>query len=117
MTYNVHSCVGADGRCDVSRVAAVIAHEKPDIVALQELDVGRPRTGGVDQAHQIATRLGMGFYFNPTVQVAEERYGDALLTALPMTVVRSAALPTMKQVRGLEPRGALWVRIECEGGA
>ncbi len=117
MTYNVHSCVGADRRCDVARVAAVIAHEKPDIVALQELDVGRSRTGGVDQAHQIAARLGMGFYFHPTVQVAEERYGDALLTALPMTVVRSAPLPTLKRVRGLEPRGAIWARIDCEGGA
>lgn len=113
MTYNVHSCVGADRRCDVGRVAAVIAHEKPDIVALQELDVGRSRTGGVDQAHQIATRLGMAFYFHPTIQVAEERYGDALLTALPMTEVKSGPLPTLKRVRALEPRGAIWARIDC----
>ena len=115
MTYNVHSCRGADRRCDVSRIAAVIAHEKPDIVALQELDVGRSRTGGVDQAHLIASRLGMGFHFNASLQVAEERYGDAILTALPMTIVRAAGLPTLRQVRGLEPRGALWARIDCEG--
>jgi endonuclease/exonuclease/phosphatase family metal-dependent hydrolase len=116
MTYNVHSCVGADRRCDVARVAAVIAHEKPDIVALQELDVGRLRTGGIDQAHQIASRLGMAFYFHPTVQVAEERYGDAILTALPMKVMRCAPLPTLRGMRGLEPRGALWVQVESEGG-
>lgn len=117
MTYNVHSCVGADRRCDVARIAAVIAHEKPDIVALQELDVGRRRTGGVDQAHQIAARLGMAFYFHPTVEVAEERYGDALLTALPMTEVRSAALPTLKGMRGLEPRGAIGARFDVGGKA
>ena len=54
LTYNVHRCVGTDRRLDVGRVAEVIAAQAPDIVALQELDVGRARTGGVDQAHEIA---------------------------------------------------------------
>ena len=58
-TYNVHRCLGTDRRLDVGRIAEVIAAEEPDIVALQEVDVGRARTGGVDQAHRIAERLGM----------------------------------------------------------
>ena len=116
MTYNVHSCVGVDGRLDVGRIAAVIAQAKPDIVALQELDVGRSRTGKVDQAHAIASRLGMGFHFNCAMQVEEERYGDAILTALPVRLVRSGALPTLTRVRGLEPRGALWVAVEVAPG-
>jgi endonuclease/exonuclease/phosphatase family metal-dependent hydrolase len=45
MTYNVHRCVGADGRADPRRIAEVIAACQPDMVALQELDVGR-RWGG-----------------------------------------------------------------------
>jgi endonuclease/exonuclease/phosphatase family metal-dependent hydrolase len=116
MTYNVHSCVGVDKRLDVARIAAVIAQSKPDIVALQELDVGRPRTGGIDQAHAIATRLGMAFHFNCAMRVEEEQYGDAILTALPMRLVRSGRLPTLPQVRGLEPRGALWVAVETAPG-
>jgi endonuclease/exonuclease/phosphatase family metal-dependent hydrolase len=121
MTYNVHSCRGVDGRLDVGRIAAVIAKSKPDIVALQEVDVRRSRTGGVDQAHAIAERLGMHFHFNAALQVEEERYGDALLTALPMRVVKSGPLPNLRkvEVRGrrieLEDRGALWVEIEVEG--
>lgn len=119
MTYNVHSCRGVDGRLDVGRVAAVIAQSKPDIVALQELDVHRPRTGRVDQAHAIAERLGMHFHFNAALTVAEERYGDGLLTALPMRLVRSGALPNLPRVkvrgRGLEDRGALWVEIDVDG--
>lgn len=114
MTYNVHSCVGMDGKLDVGRIAAVIAHAKPDIVCLQELDVGRIRTGGEDQAHAIASKLGMGFHFNCAMKVQEEEYGDAILTALPMRLVRRADLP-MSGVRGLEPRGALWVEIEIDG--
>ncbi|OYX34170.1 MAG: endonuclease [Caulobacterales bacterium 32-69-10] len=116
MTYNVHSCVGVDNRLDVGRIAAVIAQSKPDIVCLQELDVGRMRTGGVDQAHAIASRLGMEFHFGPAVKVAEEQYGDAVLTALPMRLVKIGALPTLPRVRGLERRGAVWTAIEIEPG-
>lgn len=115
MTYNVHACVGVDGRLDVGRVAALIAQSKPDIVALQELDVGRPRSGGVDQAHLIASRLGMSFHFNAALKVAEEEYGDAILTALPMRLVRTGPLPTLKRMRGLEARGALWAEVEIDG--
>ena len=59
MTYNVHRCVGADGRADPRRIADVIAACQPDMVALQELDVGRLRTGGIDQVDAIAHPLGM----------------------------------------------------------
>jgi endonuclease/exonuclease/phosphatase family metal-dependent hydrolase len=115
MTYNVHRCVGVDGRLDVGRVAAVIAQCRPDIVALQELDVCRPRTGGVDQAHAIANRLGMAFHFHAALQVQEERYGDAILTTAPLTLIKAAALPGSPAIRALEPRGALWLELEIDG--
>lgn len=112
MTYNVHRCVGMDGQLDVARTARMIALQKPDIVALQELDVGRARTGGVDQAHAIAQLLGMSFHFHAALRVEEERYGDAILTAAPMRLVQAGPLPGSRAVRGLEPRGALWVKID-----
>jgi endonuclease/exonuclease/phosphatase family metal-dependent hydrolase len=112
MTYNVHRCVGVDGRLDVGRVAAVIAAQAPDIVALQELDVGRARTGGVDQAHEIARRLGMASRFHAALQVEEERYGDAIMTALPERLIRAGPLPGDRRFKRLEPRGALWVAIQ-----
>lgn len=115
MTYNVHRCVGTDGRLDVARIAAVIAQGRPDIVALQELDVGRRRTGTVDQAHAIAHRLGMDFHFHAAFQVEEERYGDALLTACPHTVIKAGPLPGSSSIRMLEPRGALWLELEMDG--
>ena len=114
MTYNVHGCVGVDRKLDVGRVAAVIAQCKPDVVALQELDVCRARSGNVDQAHAIASRLGMTFHFNSAMNIAEEKYGDAILTNLPMRLVRSGGLPKPR-LRGLEPRGAVWVAVEADG--
>lgn len=115
MTYNVHRCVGTDRKLDVERVAEVIAAEKPDVVALQELDVLRARTKGVDQAHRLAELLKMSFHFHPAMTVEEELYGDAILTALPERRVKAKSLPLYKRVPGLEPRGALWVEVDVGG--
>lgn len=115
LTYNVHSCVGVDRRLDVERISAVISAETPDIVALQEVDVGRARTGEVDQAEAIARQLGMRRRFHAAVKVGAELYGVAILTALPERLVKAAALPGHPFLNGLEPRGALWVAIDVGG--
>ena len=101
-----------DGKIDAERIARVIARARPDVVALQELDVGRARTGGMDQARQIARYLEMEFHFHPALHLEEERYGDAILTHLPQRLVRAGPLPGLAGKPHLEPRGALWVAIE-----
>jgi len=115
VTYNVHRCVGNDRRLDVGRIAAVLAAINPDIVALQELDVGRRRTGHVDQAHEIARLLEMTCHFHPAFKVEEELYGDAILTSLPERLVKRGSLPGYPRVPGLEPRGAVWIEVEIDG--
>jgi endonuclease/exonuclease/phosphatase family metal-dependent hydrolase len=112
LTYNVRRCLGTDGRLSPRRVAEVIAAFEPDLVALQELDVGRIRTGEVDQAHEIAHLLGMSFHFNPSLRVMEEHYGDAILTVRPCSLVHAGPLPGM---RNREPRGALWAAVDVGG--
>lgn len=116
MTYNVHGCVGCDRRLDHARIAAVIAEEDPDVVALQELDVSRDRSGRAHQARIIAGHLNMGFHFHPAFRIRdEEEYGDAILSRWPLRVRRAAALPTVKERLAFEPRGALWVEVEVNG--
>ena len=115
ITYNVHRCVGMDRKLDLDRVAGVIAEFEPDIVCLQELDVGRARTGGVDQAAEIASKLAMSVHFHPAMRVEAELYGDAILTHLPEHLVKTDALPSVAGIPGLEPRGALWTRIGVAG--
>lgn len=112
MTYNVHSCLGMDGRLAPERVARLIARYDADIIALQELDVSRARSGGIDQALAIAKYLEMDFHFHPTLHLEEERYGDAIVTHLPMRLVRAGSLPGLPH---LEPRGALWVAVDLGG--
>ena len=103
LTYNVHRCVGTDRRLDVGRIVAVIAEFEPDIVCLQELDVGRARTGGVDQAEAIADGLAMTSRFHPAMRVEAEQYGDAILTRHPERLIRAGALKWREDiVDGLE---------------
>jgi len=115
LTYNVHRCVGTDRRLDVDRIAAVIGEHEPDIVCLQELDVRRARTGLVDQAEAIAQGLSMTSRFHPAMQVEAELYGDAILTPHPERLIRADALPSVRGVPGLEPRGAIWSEIRIGG--
>jgi endonuclease/exonuclease/phosphatase family metal-dependent hydrolase len=113
LTYNVHGCRGTDGRLSPARIAAVIAEARPDVVALQELDAERARSGGLDQARAIARGLGMRFHFHAALRVEEERYGDAVLSALPLRLVRAGPLPGPLP---REPRGALWVAVDLGAG-
>ncbi|NPE28274.1 EEP domain-containing protein [Methanococcoides sp. SA1] len=112
MSYNIHSCLGMDGEISPERIARVIAQHRPDIVALQEVDVGKNRTDGVDQARVIAESLEMRHHFYPTVRVENELYGDAILTHLPMKLIKAGPLPGLPESPHLELRGALWVTIK-----
>ena len=59
MSYNIHHGEGTDGAFDYERIAAVVNAWKPDLVALQEVDVGTRRARGVDQAARLAVLTGL----------------------------------------------------------
>lgn len=115
MTYNVHSCLGMDGKISPQRIARVIARYEPDIIALQELDVNKTRTKAMDQASYLAHTLEMEYHFHPAIHIEEEKYGDAILTHFPMELVKAEILPCLNVKPAIEPRGALWVRIKVNG--
>ena len=115
MTYNIHSCIGMDSKILPERIARVIARYSPDIIALQELDVGRARTGRVDQADLISQYLQMDYHFLPTIRVRKGLYGNAVLTHFPMRPVKADKLPGLPGKPQLEPRGGLWVAIDADG--
>jgi endonuclease/exonuclease/phosphatase family metal-dependent hydrolase len=79
VTYNVHGCVGMDGRTDVARVAAVLAELEPDVIALQEVLAGfGDHVGG--QVAELAQLLGMEAVFGTTLRRRGGRYGNAILS-------------------------------------
>lgn len=123
LTYNIHSCIGMDGVVSTARIARVIAHYQPDVVALQELDIDQSKTDQVDQAKMIAEELSMDIHFHPIRHLEQGRFGNAILTDLPMRLVKAGQLsvPAAKR-RPLThrspfnaPRGAVWVAIDFNG--
>jgi endonuclease/exonuclease/phosphatase family metal-dependent hydrolase len=110
-TWNVHQCVGRDGRRDPARIAAVLADIDADVLALQELqwDPG-------DALHlldELARQLRYTPVAGPTLLEARGHYGNALLTR--MQVTRRALIDLT--VGRHEPRGAIDVVLEGVQGA
>lgn len=114
MSYNVHSCVGMDGISSLKRIARVIARYKPDVVALQELDVGKERSHFKNQVDELCELLNMQGYFSPAMTGGDELYGDAILSKYPMHLIKSATLPSYGNAK-LEPRSAIWASIDFNG--
>lgn len=114
VTYNAHGCVGTDGRRAIERTADVLRACEADVIGLQEIDVGRARSGGLDQAEAIALRLGMGHVFGAALYEGRGEYGNAVLSRYPIEHVRTEKLPTWRPVS--EPRCFVHARIDAPGG-
>jgi endonuclease/exonuclease/phosphatase family metal-dependent hydrolase len=106
-SYNVHGCIGRDGRYDPARILQVLRELQCDIVALQEVDTQHE----LDLLAFLAEGTGCVAVPGPTLVRASGDYGNAVLTRLPILKTRRLDL-TYKH---LEPRGAIGVDIDCGG--
>jgi endonuclease/exonuclease/phosphatase family metal-dependent hydrolase len=110
-TYNVHSCIGTDGRCDPERISRVIAELDADVVALQEfrypadIALETRQTPGLGLLAEYQCALG------PTLARRAESYGNVLLTRHPIRELQRIDLSHGSR----EPRGALATTIEVGG--
>ncbi len=105
-TYNIKHGAGMDGRVDLERTARAIEALNADVVALQEVDLGVGRSGGVNQVNELARVLGMHPAFGAFMPYGGGHYGMALLSRHPIVDARSLRLPG-----GNEPRVALSARL------
>lgn len=84
MTYNIHHAnppsKKESGEIDLDAIVNVIRNENPDLVALQEVEVNTGRSGGVNQAKEIADKLGMKAFFGRAIDYDGGYYGVAILS-------------------------------------
>jgi endonuclease/exonuclease/phosphatase family metal-dependent hydrolase len=121
-SYNLHGCVGTDGREDAERIARVILELGCDTVGLQEVNTREPceedgscEPGRVHHSQQLdylAERCGMQAVPGLTILRHDGHYGNALLTRRPIRAVRRHAFGSH---RWLEPRNALDVELDVAG--
>jgi endonuclease/exonuclease/phosphatase family metal-dependent hydrolase len=116
MTYNIHSCIGIDGKVRPERIVAVIRSCRADVVALQEVDAYRLRSRGHEQARFIAEALAMGHHYYAISDFDGEQYGLAVVSRYPLVHVQSGHLTPPDPRRRSEARGALWVQLDAPGG-
>jgi endonuclease/exonuclease/phosphatase family metal-dependent hydrolase len=112
-SYNVHKCVGVDGRFDPGRIAQVIREIAPDVIALQEADKRFGARHGLLDLARLKDETGLvPVPVESANAAAHGWHGNVVL-------IRQGLVRDVHQVSlpGLEPRGALVVDIDLESGA
>ena len=112
LTYNIHGCRHMDGKINPRKTGEIINAFDADILALQEVDVHKQRSGGLDQARFLAEYLQMEYSFFPVHISESEYYGLALLTRYPVIEMKKDLLPDDSSRSGGERRGAMLALIE-----
>jgi endonuclease/exonuclease/phosphatase family metal-dependent hydrolase len=110
-TYNVHACVGADGRHDPDRVAHVIGELNADIVALQEFTYPASVALETRTPVVLTTLDRYQCALGPTRQSLTQCFGNALFTRHPIVEVHRIDLSMERR----EPRGALAATVDVGG--
>jgi endonuclease/exonuclease/phosphatase family metal-dependent hydrolase len=99
VTYNIHHGRGMDGKLDLNRIAEVIRKEKPEFVALQEVDVNVARSGKINEVKKLADLLGMHDAFGKTIDLQGGQYGNAVLSKFPIDKTSVHKLPGEGEAR------------------
>ena len=111
-SYNIHSSVGMDKRRSPARIAQVLRELDCDIYALQEVDNQPGEHEESMQLEYLARALGMEAIPGLRIVRHTGEYGNAVLTRLPVTAIRRHDL----SCRRWEPRGAIDIQVEVNGG-
>jgi endonuclease/exonuclease/phosphatase family metal-dependent hydrolase len=116
MTYNIRHAnppsKTRDSTIDLRAIAKVINQEKPDLVALQEVDVNNSRAGmNLNEARALATLTRMYYYFTPAMDYRGGEYGDAVLSRFPILDSFSFHLPKIDGTKKEEMRSLCMIKI------
>lgn len=87
MTYNIHKGIGGiDRRYRLQRIVDTVSHYKPDVVFLQEVDDGVPRSLRDVQVDRLGDALGFEHRaYQANVKLSRGHYGNAILSRFPLS--------------------------------
>jgi endonuclease/exonuclease/phosphatase family metal-dependent hydrolase len=108
VTYNIHKGIGGvDRRYRPERIVETLAHYAPDVVLLQEVDDGVPRSRRHRQVDLLGDELGLPHRcYQPNVSLREGCYGNAVLSRFPIADAHDLDLtiPPKKRRRAMAVR-------------
>ena len=103
-TYNIHRAIGVDRRFRPDRIARILDAHDPDVVMLQEVDDGAPRSREMNLGRELAQALGYEHYaIGHNVTLRKGRYGNATLSRWPILRERNIDLTVgLRKRRGCQ---------------
>jgi endonuclease/exonuclease/phosphatase family metal-dependent hydrolase len=105
ITYNIHRAIGVDRRFRPQRIVDILKHYDADIVMLQEVDEGVPRSRELNLAKELAEAAGYPhFALGHNVSLRKGRYGNATLSRFPILRERNIDLSVEES----------WIRRGCQ---
>ena len=107
-SYNVHSAIGRDRRCDPGRILGVLREIDADVYALQEVEA---HDDGGDMLDWLARELGYKAIAGTTLRRHDGHFGNGLLTRCPARAIDLVDLSWRRR----EPRGAIAADLDCGG--
>lgn len=113
VTYNIHRAIGVDRRFRPERIALLLAEHDADIVLLQEVDDGVPRSRELNLASELAEALDYPYFsvgHNVRVRTGG-RYGNATFSRFPIENDTNIDLTIGRRKR----RGCQHTRIALPG--
>ncbi len=84
LTYNIKHGHRANGKIDMDLLAEIINEQKPDLVALQEIDKFVNRSGEIDIIAELGKRTGLHGFFGKYRNYKEGEYGAGILSGFPV---------------------------------
>lgn len=95
LTYNIHhgNPPAKPDLIDLDAIARVIKESRADVVALQEVETGVNRSGGVNEAKILAGKTGLNYQFFKAIDHDGGDYGIAILSRYKFKDVKLVPLP------------------------
>jgi endonuclease/exonuclease/phosphatase family metal-dependent hydrolase len=103
-SYNIHRCFGIDGKYSAERIREVLKQLDAQVIALQEVESGIQHAALLEYLTQDGP---WRFVDGSTMQHKTARYGNAVLTSLPILETYKLDLSYTDR----EPRGAIDLRL------
>lgn len=107
MTWNIHNAIGVDDSFDLDRIVEQIKLQDPDVLSLNEVDLGALKTSFVDIGTYFAHKLKMYYYYGYTFY---KHYGNVLLSKYP--ILKAAIIKLPLKISSAEPRSMIKATLE-----
>ena len=107
MIWNIHNAIGDDDIISLDRIVQDIKKYSPEIVGLNEVDLGALKTSSIDLPSYFAHNLNMYYFYGYTFY---KHYGNVILSKYP--ILEAEIIPLPLAIPSAEPRSLIRARLQ-----